>query len=126
MLPAPDKTQGVSPGSPAAAPRRAGTAAPAAFQQALAAALERRQPVQLSGHANVRVAQRSLALDGPAMERLSRAVDRAHEKGVRSSLVLLDGIAAVVNVPERRVVTAMEAGEAEQRVFTNIDGVVFA
>jgi hypothetical protein len=39
---------------------------------------------------------------------------------------MLDGLAVVVDVRDRTVVTAMNAQEGKERVFTNIDSVVIA
>ena len=52
------------------------------------------------------------------------AIDRAAEKGARNSVVMLDGLAVVVDVRERTIVTALDTGGGGQRVFTNVDSVV--
>ena len=48
------------------------------------------------------------------------------EKGIQESLVMVDSLAFIVNVPNKTVVTAMDQGETEKNVFTNIDGAVIA
>ncbi len=96
------------------------------FRATFDAEMARQARVEISGHAQARVAQRGLTLDGAALERVGRALDRAQAKGGRSSLIVIDNVALVTNVPERRVVTVLETGEAKERVFTNIDSVVFA
>ncbi|MBI2885993.1 MAG: flagellar biosynthesis protein [Chloroflexi bacterium] len=96
------------------------------FAAVLAGAEASQRGVELSSHAARRILQRELPLDARALERLGRAMDRAQSKGVRSPLILLDGMAVVANVAHRRIVTAMETGQAREQVFTNIDGVVFA
>lgn len=58
------------------------------------------------------------------MERLSDAAAKAGQKGIRDSLVIVDELAFIVNVPNHTVVTAMESTEAISNVFTNIDGAV--
>jgi flagellar operon protein len=58
------------------------------------------------------------------MARLSDAVKRAEEKGVRNTLVLMDRNAFIVNVPTGTVITAMSGGT--ENVFTQIDGAVIA
>ena len=45
-------------------------------------------------------------------------------KGVNESLVLVDNLAFIVNVPNKTVVTAMDQEETNANVFTNIDGAV--
>ena len=39
---------------------------------------------------------------------------------------MVDSLAFIVNVPNKTVVTAMDQGETEKNVFTNIDGAVIA
>ena len=52
---------------------------------------------------------------------------KAGEKGIKDSLVLVDKMAFIVNVPSQTVVTAMDQDEAtDSNVFTNIDGAVIA
>lgn len=82
--------------------------------------------LQLSRHARQRVERRDLDLDPARLTRLNNAISRAAEKGSRSSVVMLDDLAVVVDVPQRTVVTAMPASQGKERVFTNIDSVVIA
>ncbi|OAI42763.1 hypothetical protein AYO38_02880 [bacterium SCGC AG-212-C10] len=84
------------------------------------------QDLHLSNHANKRIDSRDLNLDANAKQRLNSAIDSAAQKGSRSSVVLLDNLAMVVDVRQRTVVTAMEKQEGKQRVFTNVDSVVIA
>jgi len=58
------------------------------------------------------------------MQRLDSAITRAAEKGSRNSVVMLDDLAVVVDVRQRTVVTALNAQQGKERVFTNIDSVV--
>ena len=51
-------------------------------------------------------------------------VQKASEKGIKESLVLMDSLAFIVNVPNKTVVTAMDQGESGDNIFTNIDGAV--
>jgi len=91
------------------------------FEDALGRAQEE---VRLSRHAQKRIDRRELVLDSARMDRLSTAIDRAAEKGARNSVVMLDGLAVVVDVRERTIVTALDTGGGGQRVFTNVDSVV--
>ena len=56
--------------------------------------------------------------------RLEDGVNKALEKGINDSLVLVDSLAFIVNVPNKTVVTAMDQTETDSNVFTNIDGAV--
>jgi flagellar operon protein len=109
------------PAQPKPAPQRGG---PGSFAEILNREVAGR--VQLSNHARDRLAQRNINLDAESMQRVGNAIDKVQAKGGRSSLILLDGLALVTNVPDRRVVTAIETSQAKEQVFTNIDSVVFA
>lgn len=80
--------------------------------------------LKFSKHASVRLEQRGIQLTAGQMERLSDATAKAGQKGIRDSLVIVDELAFIVNVPNHTVVTAMESTEAISNVFTNIDGAV--
>ena len=56
--------------------------------------------------------------------RLEDGVEQAHAKGIKDSLVLVDSLAFIVNVPSKTVVTAMDQTETQSNIFTNIDGAV--
>jgi flagellar operon protein len=78
--------------------------------------------LRISGHAAKRMRSRGLELAEPDMDRLSTAVDQAGEKGSNEALILMDGVAFVVSVPNRTVITA-HSGPGD-RVYTNIDSTI--
>ena len=69
---------------------------------------------------------RNISLSDQQSERLEAGVEMAEKKGIKESLVVVDSLAFIVNVPSRTVVTAMDQNESENNVFTNIDGAVIA
>ena len=95
------------------------------FGEALAVA-GREQGLELSGHALKRLEQRGVGLQDEQLERLSKAMDSLAERGGRNSLVMLDQVAYVVNVPTRTVVTAVPPDNQKEAVFTRIDSVAIA
>ena len=82
--------------------------------------------LHFSRHAQKRLEQRGIDIDGARMARLEQAVGQAAAKGSRESLILLDEMALVVSVQNRTVVTAMAQQAGKEQVFTNIDSVVIA
>lgn len=80
--------------------------------------------VKFSKHAAGRLADRNIELTQGQMERLNAGTARAGQKGIRESLVIVDEMAFIVNIPNNTVVTAMNQQDAEENVFTNIDGAV--
>ena len=80
--------------------------------------------VKFSKHASNRLADRNINLSGEQMQRLNDGTRKAQAKGIQESLVLVDEIAFIVNVPNNTVITAMDQEETNENVFTNIDGAV--
>ncbi len=78
--------------------------------------------LRFSKHASERLASRNIELTEEQKERLSGGVEKASQKGIRDSLVMVDNMAFIVNVTNRTVVTAV--GEGDDRIFTNIDGAI--
>ncbi len=85
------------------------------------------QELKFSKHATRRLEERDIELSAEQNERLQAGVQKAGEKGINDSLVIVDSLAFIVNVPNRTVVTAMDQEDAmDSNVFTNIDGAVIA
>ena len=81
--------------------------------------------LKFSKHAAMRLEDRNINLSEEQSERLETGVRKASEKGIRESLVIVDSLAFIVNVPNKTVVTAMEQNESDDNIYTNIDGAVF-
>lgn len=80
--------------------------------------------LKFSKHAVNRLADRQITLSDSQMARLSDGAQKAGAKGIRESLVIMDQLAFIVNVPSQTVITAMDQTETNENVFTNIDGAV--
>lgn len=83
-------------------------------------------PLKFSRHARTRLESRGIEMTPEQLTRLTGASMQAKEKGISDSLILLDDMAFIVNVPNGTVVTAMDREEGENSIFTNIDGAVIA
>lgn len=94
------------------------------FQEILEQASGLGKEVRFSKHASNRLNTRNIELTDGQMERLNEGAKKAQAKGIKDSLVLVDSLAFIVNVPSSTVVTAMEQSEAQENIFTNIDGAV--
>ena len=94
------------------------------FDDVLKAELNVNGDVRFSAHAQRRMNSRGVSLTPNDQARITRAVDTAAAKGSRESLLLMERVALVVNVPNRTVVTVVPHGEAKDSVFTNIDSAV--
>lgn len=80
--------------------------------------------LKFSKHASMRLENRQIQLSKEQSVRLENGVQKASEKGIKESLVLIDSLAFIVNVPNKTVVTAMNQEESGDNIFTNIDGAV--
>ena len=80
--------------------------------------------VRFSKHAAQRLSNRNIELTKDQKERLQAGTAKASQKGIRESLVLVDQLAFIVNIPNNTVVTAMQQNETDENIFTNIDGAV--
>ncbi len=78
--------------------------------------------LKFSKHASMRMQTRQIDLTENQWERLEGGVEKAGEKGIRESLVMVDNLAFIVNVSNNTVITAV--GEGEDKIFTNIDGAI--
>ena len=94
-----------------------------AFGDLLAREVGRRE-IKFSAHAQARLRSRNIELSGRDLERLGDAVDRAAAKGAKDSLVLMDGVALVVSIRNRTVITAVDGESVKENVFNNIDSAV--
>ena len=94
------------------------------LEQAEGKRLFRDGNVKFSKHAANRLSTRNIELSDTQMQRLEEGTRRAGEKGIKDSLVLVDSLAFIVNVPSSTVVTAMDQSETKENIFTNIDGAV--
>ena len=93
-----------------------------AFQDVLSNTIAERLPLQFSKHAHMRLNSRDITLSTEQMQRVEAGISQARQKGIQDSLVFVDNVALVVNVKSKTVITAMN--QANQNIFTNIDGAV--
>lgn len=81
--------------------------------------------IELSLHAQKRLEQRSIQLDGQEYAKLKLALQSLENKGGRESLVVTEKAAYIMDVANKKIVTAMNKDELRQNVFTKIDSTVF-
>jgi flagellar operon protein len=119
------------PTAPAGARSPAGEGAPASTSSSFADALKHASAadaprLHFSKHAVERIQRRGISLDSTTLGRLQEGVARIKAKGANDSLVLVDGTAFVVSVPNRTVITAVGPEHMREHVFTNIDSAAIA
>ena len=77
--------------------------------------------VDFSAHALARLRERKVTLSSHNLERLGHGVQLAERKGSVNTLVLMDDTAFIVNVRNKKVITAITKDAAVENVFTQID-----
>ncbi|MBQ7147135.1 MAG: flagellar protein [Pseudobutyrivibrio sp.] len=110
--------------NPAAESKPLGTLKGQSFEDIFKQKLESTSELKFSKHASQRLDDRNIELTEEQSQRLEEGVQKASAKGITDSLVLVDTLAFIVNVPNQTVVTAMDQTESEENIFTNIDGAV--
>jgi len=99
------------------------TAYKSGFDQILRQKIEEKE-LKISQHAQMRMNMRNISLTKEQKQMLNNAVEKASQKGVRESLILMKDLAFVVSIKNRTVITAMDGDSIKENVFTNIDGAV--
>lgn len=94
------------------------------FEEILQQKANATESVKFSKHAENRLLERNITLTDSQRARLNEGAMKASLKGINESLVLVDSLAFIVNVPNNTVITAMDSHDSNENVYTNIDGAV--
>lgn len=105
--------------------RKVDTNAPSEFDGLLREQLEGVKPknegLSLTTHAARRLKERNLEMDASEYTKLKGAIDKLKTKGGQDSLVITGKAAYIVDVPNNRIVTAIDRDNMAENVFTKID-----
>ncbi|MDE6622282.1 MAG: flagellar protein [Lachnospiraceae bacterium] len=101
-----------------------GTSFEEILQKQQAQGTQTTEAVRFSKHAANRLNDRKIELTDEQLERLNDGTKKAGAKGIKDSLVLVDQLAFIVNTKSNTVITAMDQTEADENIYTNIDGAV--
>ncbi|SHI80283.1 flagellar operon protein [Geosporobacter subterraneus DSM 17957] len=82
------------------------------------------QEVKFSKHALQRLEARNIHLDVTAIDKINEALNKAKQKGIKETLILMDNKAFVASVKNKTIITAATDDQLKESVFTNIDGAV--
>lgn len=94
------------------------------FNNILQNKINQNEQLKFSKHASLRLQSRNINLSSKDIDRINKGVNKASNKGVKDSLVLMDNMAFVVSIKNKTVITAVNNNELKDNVFTNIDGAV--
>ncbi len=93
-------------------------------QQSFQQVLEEQQSLKVSKHASQRLEQRHIQFDSIEWNKITSKVLEAKQKGVNEPLVVTPKAAMIVSAKNMTVITAMSRTEANEQLFTNIDGTI--
>lgn len=96
------------------------------FESLLKNEMKNKQDIKFSKHAVDRLKERNIKLSINEVNRLNNAVNKAAEKGIKESLIVMDNKAFITSVTNKTVITAATDKQLKENVFTNIDGAIFA
>jgi flagellar operon protein len=85
-----------------------------------------KKELSFSSHAMKRIEERGINLTEERVNKLKEAVDLAERKGAKDCLIMLDDTAFIVNVKNKKVITAVDEGSMRGNVFTNIDSAILS
>lgn len=78
--------------------------------------------IKISNHAQKRLDERGLHLEGNDMETLETAFDELNQKGSKDSLIFFKDMALIASIDNRTIITAQKT--SEMRTITNIDSAI--
>ena len=81
--------------------------------------------VRFSKHAQKRLEERKISLDGDEYLKLKEGINKLKEKGGRDSLIVTNEAAYIVDVDNEMVVTAFDKEDMSENVVTKIDSTLF-
>ena len=94
------------------------------FGDVLTHQLKQKEGVVFSKHAAERLQQRNIQLSPQELSRLDQGLNRAAQKGIRETLIMMDNRAFIASVQNKTVITAAVEEQLKEQTFTNIDGAV--
>lgn len=81
--------------------------------------------VKVSKHAQMRLQERGIHISENEWVKIGQKMNEAKMKGVTDALVVKDDVTFVVSTKNNTVITAIHQDEAENKIFTNINGTIF-
>ena len=94
------------------------------FDAVLQQEVSRQSEVKFSKHAMERLQTRNIKLSKDDLSKINDAVNKAAEKGVKETLIIMGNSAFIANVKNKMIITAATEENLKNNVFTNIDGAV--
>jgi len=94
------------------------------FEDVLSKIKQGDDQVKFSKHASQRLDERNIKLSEAEIGKISDAMDKASQKGIKDALIIMDNKQFVANVKNKTVITASTKELLKEQIFTKIDGAV--
>lgn len=85
---------------------------------------KKEQQLKISKHAKQRLSERNIKINDDKWQKISDKMNEANKKGVTDAVVVTDDAALIVSNKNKTVVTALAYDEADEKIFTNINGMI--
>lgn len=99
------------------------------FRELLDAKVNAEKPlhdgINLSTHAAKRLSERKIDFNGEEYAKVKEAMNKIAAKGGKNSLIISDKAAYIVDIANKKVVTAVDKDSLSENVFTKIDSTLF-
>lgn len=86
--------------------------------------INKKNELKFSKHAMDRLDNRNIMLTKLELEKINDAIEKAHKKGIKEALILMDNKAFIASVKNSTIITATTEENLKESIFTNIDGAV--
>ena len=84
-----------------------------------------KESIKFSNHANKRLEDRGIKLSNEEIGQLNEAIKMMQQKGAKDSLIVINNLAMIVNIPNKTVITALNQEGTKGNIYTNIDSAIF-
>ncbi|WP_246637654.1 TIGR02530 family flagellar biosynthesis protein [Crassaminicella profunda] len=82
------------------------------------------EDVKFSKHAKERLESRDITINHQDMNKINEALNKAKQKGIKETLILMNNKAFVASVKSKTIITVATDEQLKENIFTNIDGAV--
>ncbi len=94
------------------------------FDEVLDKVISKEQNVKFSKHAQERLEKRKIEFTTQDIKNINNAVEKAAQKGLKDTLIIMGNTALIANTKNKTVITATTEESLRDKIFTNIDGAI--
>ncbi|MCK9216510.1 MAG: flagellar protein [Firmicutes bacterium] len=114
----------VKPKTPVRTPDKPKASKGISFDEVLDKVISKEQNVKFSKHAQERLEKRNIEFTTQDIKNINNAVEKAAQKGLKDTLIIMGNTALIANVRNKTVITATTDESLRDKIFTNIDGAI--